>query len=204
MLILVAMGVTGPVDAELPAAVQPVPEASDTRLAADDVAEPGQQADPPRDDAEGEPIPGVSAGQLDAETDQAEPGDIEAVPGDINASGSELLESGPQAPNAAEGPETASPCREPVENAAANWLDKSNTVVYQTVCSSVAWFDGFFGSREYDRASAETFGRVGFSGFWDQRNGFDEHLRFRARYALPQLQKRTSLLIGRGTTRVAI
>ena len=91
-----------------------------------------------------------------------------------------------------------------MENAAATWLDKSNVGFYQAVCSSVAWFDGFFGSRDYDRASAQTFGRVGVGGFWDERDGFDQTLRFRARYALPQLQKRTSLLIGRGTDREAV
>jgi hypothetical protein len=100
--------------------------------------------------------------------------------------------------------EKLSPCREPVENAAATWMDKSNVVFYQAVCSSVAWFDGFFGSREYDRASAQTFGRVGLGTFWDERNGFDHSLRFRARYALPQLQERTSLLIGRGNPQEAI
>jgi hypothetical protein len=121
---------------------------------------------------------------------------------DSSAAESELAgptEIGPEA--LAEEEKRNSPCREPVEQAAATWLDKSNIVVYQAVCSSVAWFDGFFGSREYDQASAKTFGRVGLSGFWDQRDGFNQHLRFRARYALPHLKKRTSLLIGRGTLR---
>ena len=115
-------------------------------------------------------------------------------PETVDQAGAEM---GPQ--EAADEPkEKLSPCREPVENAAATWLDKSNVGFYQAVCSSVAWFDGFFGTREYDRASAQTFGRVSLGGFWDERNGFDHSLRFRARYALPHLKERTSLLIGRG------
>lgn len=97
-----------------------------------------------------------------------------------------------------------SPCRQPIEDAAAGWLDKSNVAFYQAVCSSVAWFDGFFGNRNYDEASAQTFGRVGVGAFWDQRDGFDQNLRFRARYALPGLHERTSLLIGRGSDREVV
>jgi len=91
-----------------------------------------------------------------------------------------------------------SACREPVEVAAAGWLDKGHSSLYQAVCGSVAWFDGFFGTRKYDQASAETFGRVSMSGFWDERNGFEPKVRFRARFALPGLRERTSLLMGRG------
>lgn len=78
------------------------------------------------------------------------------------------------------------------------WLDKSQTMVYETVCGSVAWFDGFFGDRRYDQESGNTFGRIGLSTFWDERDGFDTKFRFRARLALPELQERASLLIGRG------
>ena len=79
------------------------------------------------------------------------------------------------------------------------WIDKSQTVVYQTICGSVAWFDGFFGDRRYDQQSADTFGRIGLSGFWDERDGFDTKFRLRARLALPHLEERASLLIGRGS-----
>jgi hypothetical protein len=148
-------------------------------------------------------------------TDSEAPSDPKSTP-DPEAPSDPEATSDPEAPadqNGAEiGPmetsdepeETTSPCREPVENAAATWLDKGNVGLYQAVCSSVAWFDGFFGTREYDRASAQTFGRVGLGAFWDERNGFDQSLRFRARYALPQLQERTSLLIGRGSERAAV
>jgi hypothetical protein len=98
---------------------------------------------------------------------------------------------------AAENPEF-NPC-ETSEQDEGTWLDKSQTMVYQTICGSVAWFDGFFGDRRFDQQSGSTFGRVGLSGFWDERDGFDTKFRLRARLALPQLEERASLLIGRGS-----
>ena len=95
------------------------------------------------------------------------------------------------------------PCIEPVEEA-AGWLDKSQVQVYQTVCGTVAWFDGFFGNQRFDAASKETTGRISVSGFWDQYDGFDPRFRFRVRLALPALNDRTNLLIGRGDEREMI
>jgi hypothetical protein len=92
------------------------------------------------------------------------------------------------------------PCTESIE-AAAGWLDRGHSQVYQSVCGTVAWFDGFFGDKNYDAASRRTFGRVSLSGFWDQYDGFDPTFRFRAKFALPALKNRTSLLVGRGDER---
>lgn len=95
--------------------------------------------------------------------------------------------------------EKINPC-EVAEEDDGTWLDKSQTVVYQTICGSVAWFDGFFGDRRFDEQSPETFGRIGLSAFWDERDHFDTKFRLRARLALPALEERASLLIGRGST----
>ena len=78
------------------------------------------------------------------------------------------------------------------------WMDRSQIKIYRTVCGATAWFDGFFGDRRYDQVTGETFGRISAGGYWDQRNGFDPRVRFRARFALPSLRDRGSLLIGRG------
>ena len=78
------------------------------------------------------------------------------------------------------------------------WMDRSQIKIYQTVCGATAWFDGFFGDRRYDQVTGETYGRISAGGYWDQLNGFDPRLRFRARFALPSLRERGSLLIGRG------
>ncbi|KAA3632556.1 MAG: hypothetical protein DWQ08_03340, partial [Proteobacteria bacterium] len=99
----------------------------------------------------------------------------------------------PDAPVEAE----SKPCPDTVEEA-SNWLDRSQKQVYETVCGTAAWFDGFFGDRRYDGASANTFGRMGLSGFWDERDGFDPKLRFRAKFALPALRDRANIIVGRG------
>ncbi|HJP38906.1 MAG: hypothetical protein QF483_09265 [Gammaproteobacteria bacterium] len=90
-----------------------------------------------------------------------------------------------------------SPCVEPMEGT-ANWLDRSQTQVYKTVCDTAVWFDGFFGSNRYDAASGKTYGRLGLSGFRDQYDGFDMKLRLRAKFELPALEDRAALMIGRG------
>jgi hypothetical protein len=100
--------------------------------------------------------------------------------------------------------QTADPCRMPVEEAAAGWLDKSHLTFSQAICGSVAWFDGFFGTKKFDQASAATFGRMSLSSFWDERNGMNTRLRFRARFGLPAMRERTSLIIGRGDDRRAV
>ena len=92
------------------------------------------------------------------------------------------------------------PCYVP-QNEDEVWLDRSQKRVYQSVCSTVAWFDGFFGDNRFDNAYRQTFGRVSFSSFWDQYDGFDTRFRFRAKLPLPALNDRTNLLIGRGDER---
>ena len=67
-----------------------------------------------------------------------------------------------------------------------------------TACNSAAWFDGFFGDKRYDAASRETFGRLGVTALWDERDGWDQKIRLRARYALPRLRNRGELILGRG------
>jgi hypothetical protein len=79
-----------------------------------------------------------------------------------------------------------------------SWLDRNQVRVYRTVCGATAWFDGFFGDRRFDQATGATYGRISVGGYWDERNGWDTRVRFRARFALPSLRERGSILIGRG------
>ncbi len=93
--------------------------------------------------------------------------------------------------------EPPDPCDQPDT---AGWLDGSQEWVYETTCRTAAWFDGFFGKTRHDARNADTFGRVGLSAFYDERDGFDPSLRFRATFALPSLRDRaTSFTIGRGS-----
>lgn len=89
----------------------------------------------------------------------------------------------------------ADPCE---QEDTEGWLDSTQEWVYEATCRTAAWFDGFFGDARYDDATGETHGRVGLSGFWDQRDGFDPSLRFRAKFALPAVRNRADVMIGRG------
>jgi len=81
----------------------------------------------------------------------------------------------------------------------AGWLDGSQEWIYETTCRTAAWFDGFFGKGRSDARSGDTHGRLGLSTFWDQRDGFDPSLRFRASFALPSIRDRgAALMVGRG------
>jgi hypothetical protein len=98
-------------------------------------------------------------------------------------------------------PEALAPPRDPCKQFNVDyesWLDKSQMGLYKSVCGATAWFDGFFGDRRFDQSSGETFGRISLGEFWDEIDGFDTSLRFRARFALPALKEGASLLIGRG------
>ncbi len=79
-----------------------------------------------------------------------------------------------------------------------SWLDRSQVRIYNTVCETAAWFDGFFGDYRYDRETGNTYGRIGVGSFYDQRDGWDQDFRLRAKYALPSIRRKGSLLVGRG------
>lgn len=79
-----------------------------------------------------------------------------------------------------------------------SWLDSGQVIMYRSVCGAAAWFDGFFGDLRFDRETGNTYGRIGGGAYWDERDGWDEKFRFRARFALPGLRERGAILIGRG------
>jgi hypothetical protein len=76
-------------------------------------------------------------------------------------------------------------------------VDKMRRGLYLGVCGSAQWFDGLFGTRRYDQDSDATFGRLGIYGLWDDRDGFEPKLRLRARVALPAMERRLRLVLGR-------
>jgi hypothetical protein len=90
-----------------------------------------------------------------------------------------------------------SACTHPGSDTVA-WIDRMQRGVYTGVCGAAQWFDGLFGNPRYDQDSDETFGRIGLFENYDRRDGLDTRLRLRARYALPNLQKRLRLTLGRG------
>jgi dienelactone hydrolase len=77
-------------------------------------------------------------------------------------------------------------------------LDRTQTRVYDVINGAAQYFDSFFGGNEVAETSNVSRGSMSVSGQQDQRNGFRQSVRLRARVALPALQERTQLILGRG------
>jgi len=118
----------------------------------------------------------------------------------ISAAEGPVMGGAPAAPITRLEPQTVDP--EPIDpceqDDTEGWLDKSQEWIYEVTCDTAAWFDGFFGSARYDEQTGQTYGRVGLSSFWDQRDGLDAKLRFRGTFALPALNDRAQLMVGKG------
>lgn len=76
-------------------------------------------------------------------------------------------------------------------------VDMMQRGVYLGVCGAVRWFDGLFGTRRFDQDSDATYGRLGITEVWDDRDGLRTRVRLRARVALPIARQRVKLLFGR-------
>lgn len=79
-------------------------------------------------------------------------------------------------------------------------LDRTQTTVHNVINRAAQYFDSFFGSNEVSEMSNVSRGSMSLSGQQDQRNGFRQSFRLRARVALPALEQRTWLILGRGDT----
>jgi hypothetical protein len=77
-------------------------------------------------------------------------------------------------------------------------VDRTQQALYDVVNNSAHWFDGFFGTAEIDQGSNVSRGRLTLGSHWDERDGIDFKLRFKARIPLPALENRTRLVFGRG------
>ncbi len=87
-----------------------------------------------------------------------------------------------------------------IDDAAADeeLLDRTQRTIYEVVNGTTRWFDGFFGESQLNDAGHVSRGRMTVGGFWDQRDKFNGRVNFRARFALPALENRTRLMLGRG------
>ena len=77
-------------------------------------------------------------------------------------------------------------------------LDRTQRTVFNVVNATSQRFDSFFGSTELAEGENVRRGRLSVGGQWDERDGLKERLRLKARFPLPALRKRTSLVLGRG------
>jgi len=77
-------------------------------------------------------------------------------------------------------------------------LDRTQRTVEGVVTGTAQTVDNIFGSAEVEEEATVTRGRLSVGGQWDQRDGLRERIRLKARFGLPAVNKRTSLLLGRG------
>jgi len=93
---------------------------------------------------------------------------------------------------------------EPVcaETAAADQalLDRTQRTVYELMENTTRWFDGFFGQSNLSEEEHVSRGALRVTGLWDQRDGFNTRFNLRAKFALPALEDRARLILGRGDT----
>ena len=79
-------------------------------------------------------------------------------------------------------------------------LDRTQRTVYEVMENTTRWFDGFFGQSNLSEEEHVSRGTLRVSGLWDQRDGFNTRFNLRAKFALPALEDRARLILGRGDT----
>jgi hypothetical protein len=94
-----------------------------------------------------------------------------------------------------EEPPKINPCEDQAD--LRKWIDKLHSSLYRFSCSSVSWFDGLFGSRQFDDEYRATHGTITAGGQWNKHDGFDKTLRFRGRFYFPQITENFNAFIGR-------
>lgn len=76
-------------------------------------------------------------------------------------------------------------------------IDKIQRGVYRTVCSAARWIDNLFGE---DRAEDEydpVWGRLLVGAHYDEQDGINQEVHFRAEFDLPKAERRLHAFIGR-------
>lgn len=150
--------------------------------AAADPRRPADATDPP------------DAGQAPA-SDPAPP-----VSPPVDPSSEALAAAGPAPDPSAAAPAAALPSGDICEVTAPAdepRLDQLRREMFETVCESARWFDGFFGSRRYDEEARKTHGRAQLRLVYDEHDELEVDGRFRARYELPNLDRRVNAFLGR-------
>lgn len=85
-----------------------------------------------------------------------------------------------------------------VSEASEARIEKAQRDVYDVVKGTATKIDSFFGTGEGDTEATVSRGRVSIGGQYDDRNGFKDRLRFKAKVRLPAWERKTRLTVGRG------
>jgi hypothetical protein len=159
----------------------------------------GQPPETPEPPAEGveeeaaaervEPTPAAPAGDEPAAAPEAAEDDGAEPPADDAAAAEETEAAAAERPSR-DLCEVAAPADEPR-------LDQLRREMFETVCESARWFDGFFGSQRYDEEARKTRGRAQLRVVYDEYDDWEIDGRFRARYELPNLDRRVNAFLGR-------
>jgi hypothetical protein len=88
------------------------------------------------------------------------------------------------------------PCELPPERELLG-LDWTRRALFDTVCTSAMWLDGFFGDIRYDEAAPGVRGRLSFGIERREDAGVTTKPRFRVRVPLPNLNRRLSVYVER-------
>jgi hypothetical protein len=112
---------------------------------------------------------------------------------DHQASGTQQANSTEQA----ETPAATSPCL-PAEGTRSHAvIDQIQRGVYRTVCTTARWFDNLFGEEHPDDVHEPVWGRLLVGAHWDERDGLEDEIHFRAEFDLPKLESRMNAFVGR-------
>jgi hypothetical protein len=83
------------------------------------------------------------------------------------------------------------------QDPASGFINESRRLLAETFCGATLWFDGLFGGTPDVRNARATSGRIELSGLHTEFHGFDERVRLRLNYDLPNMERRVRLMLGR-------
>jgi hypothetical protein len=77
------------------------------------------------------------------------------------------------------------------------WIDKTHSIIYDTLWRSAMGLDRYFGSQEPAEVYQKLYGSISPALLWDEVRGFQPKLRFQVNFPLPQLNNRFNAIVGR-------
>ena len=81
--------------------------------------------------------------------------------------------------------------------AQVGWIDKIERGIERSVCATAFWFDGFFGDSRYDQEIERPHGWLSIEPVWNEFDGLETRVDFRATMNLPNLDRRVAAFFGR-------
>lgn len=117
-----------------------------------------------------------------------------APPEPATSAGTDSVPSdAPEAPNP---PTRRQLCTRP-EEGDDDMVDDMQQTMEETTCAAALWLDGLFGEPRNLDTARRTSGFLETSVNWSEFKGWDERVRFRVRFRLPNLKNRVSAVFGR-------